>query len=38
VEAVAVVTAAILVTVNLLADGLVLLAVPRLRTRRGGGR
>jgi peptide/nickel transport system permease protein len=37
VEAVAVVTAAILVTVNLVADGLVLLAVPRLRTRHGGG-
>ena len=38
VEAVAVVTAAILVTVNLIADGLVLLAVPRLRARGGGGR
>lgn len=38
VEAVAVVTAAILVAVNLIADGLVLLAVPRLRTRRAGGR
>jgi peptide/nickel transport system permease protein len=38
VEAVAVVTAAILVTVNLIADGLVLLAVPRLRTRGAGGR
>ena len=37
VEAVAVVTAAILVTVNLIADGLVLLAVPRLRTRETGG-
>jgi peptide/nickel transport system permease protein len=38
VEAVAVVTAAILVTVSLIADGLVLLAVPRLRTRGAGGR
>ena len=38
VEAVAVVSAAILVTVNLIADGLVLLAVPRLRTRGAGGR
>ena len=38
VEAVAVVTAAILVTVNLIADGLVLLAVPRLRTRGAGRR
>jgi peptide/nickel transport system permease protein len=38
VEAVAVVTAAILVTVNLLADALVMLAVPRLRTRPAGGR
>jgi peptide/nickel transport system permease protein len=38
VEAVAVVTAVILVTVNLIADGLVLLAVPRLRTRGAGGR
>jgi peptide/nickel transport system permease protein len=38
VEAVAVVTAAILVTVNLIADGLVLLAVPRLRTRAAGVR
>jgi peptide/nickel transport system permease protein len=37
VEAVAVVTATILVTVNLIADGLVLLAVPRLRTRYAGG-
>jgi peptide/nickel transport system permease protein len=37
VEAVAVVTAAILVTVNLIADGLVLLAVPRLRTRGARG-
>ncbi|MDF3015101.1 MAG: transporter permease [Thermomicrobiales bacterium] len=36
VEAVAVVTAAILVTVSLIADGLVLLAVPRLRTRGAG--
>lgn len=34
VEAVAVVTAAILVTVNLIADGIVMLAVPRLRTRQ----
>lgn len=34
VEAVAVVTAAILVTVNLVADGIVMLAVPRLRTRQ----
>jgi len=38
VEAVAIVTAAILVTVNLIADGLVLLAVPRLRARGAGGR
>jgi peptide/nickel transport system permease protein len=38
VEAVAVVTAVVLVTVNLIADGLVLLAVPRLRTRGDGGR
>ena len=38
VEAVAVMTAAILVTVNLIADGLVLLAVPRLRTRGARGR
>jgi peptide/nickel transport system permease protein len=37
VEAVAVITATILVTVNLIADGLVLLAVPRLRTRYAGG-
>lgn len=34
VEAVAVVTAVILVTVNLIADGIVMLAVPRLRTRQ----
>ena len=38
VEAVAVVTAAILVAVNLTADGLVMLAVPRLRTRERGSR
>jgi peptide/nickel transport system permease protein len=38
IEAVAVVTAAILVTVNLIADGLVLLAVPRLRARGTGVR
>jgi peptide/nickel transport system permease protein len=37
VEAVAVITATVLVTVNLIADGLVLLAVPRLRTRQAGG-
>lgn len=37
IEAIAVVTAALLVTVNLLADGLVLLAVPRLRARAAGG-
>jgi peptide/nickel transport system permease protein len=38
VEAVAVVTAAILVTVSLVADGLVMLATPRLRTRELGVR
>lgn len=38
VEAVAVVTAAILVAVNLIADALVTLAVPRLRTREIGSR
>jgi peptide/nickel transport system permease protein len=37
IEAVAVVTAALLVTVNLFADGLVLLAVPRLRIHAAGG-
>ena len=38
VEAVAVVTATLLVTINLIADAVVLLAVPRLRTRASGGR
>ena len=38
VEAVAVITAVVLVTVNLVADALVRLAVPRLRTSTGGTR
>jgi peptide/nickel transport system permease protein len=36
VEAIAVTTAALLVCINMLADGLVLLAVPRLRTTQAG--
>ncbi len=38
IEAVSVVTAAMLVTINLIADGVVLLAVPRLRARAARGR